>query len=243
MTIEESRDTEYAPKIELDLEALEDIMGSISKTRAKRKINVSVVVDDNALRMMVINIDIDDEWETNVEDMETSDKEWKLPRLRLLSVRDKRFTKIAAVEEDSKCDVIVNNMAKTFNAYVVYIRTKHLIDMLEDIRMTLMERIVVSRDIMQASEDDTYPRIGSKLDKEKEEVRNSFPIPSSNKVFQIVNHLYKKGNETDQGNKLNLLMSQERNEEEQIEGEEQGGVGKLLEVKEDTAVGEVEQAG
>ena len=47
------------------------------------------------------------------------------------------------MREDSKCDVIVNNMAETFNAYVVYARTKHLIDMLEDIRMALMERIVV----------------------------------------------------------------------------------------------------
>jgi len=49
--------------------------------------------------------------------------------------------------EDSKYDVIIN-MSQIFNAYVVYIRNKHLINMLEDIRMALMERNVVKRAIM-----------------------------------------------------------------------------------------------
>ena len=92
------------------------------------------------------------------------------------------------MREDSKCDVIVNNNAETFNAYVVHARTKHLIDVLEDIRMALMERIVVKRSIMEASEDDIEdlcPKIRSKLEKEKEEARNYFPVPAGNKVFWV----------------------------------------------------------
>ena len=55
--------------------------------------------------------------------------------------------------------------------------------------MTLMERIVVKRFIMEASEDDICPRIRSKLKKEKQEVRNCFPIPAGNKVFQVKHRL------------------------------------------------------
>lgn len=95
----------------------------------------------------------------------------------------------AFMREDSKCDVIVNNMAETFNAYVVHARTKHLINMLEDIRMALTERIVVKRSIMEASEDDICPRIRSKVEKEKEETRNCFPVLAGNKVFQVKHRL------------------------------------------------------
>ncbi|KAJ8424131.1 hypothetical protein Cgig2_024374 [Carnegiea gigantea] len=92
----------------------------------------------------------------------------------------------AFVREDSECYVIVNNVAENFNAYVVHVRTKHLIDMLEDIRIVLMERIVVKSSIMEASKDDICPRIRSKLEKEKEEARNCFPVSSGNKVFQDI---------------------------------------------------------
>jgi len=58
------------------------------------------------------------------------------------------------MREDSRCDVIVNHMAETFNAYVIHARTKHLINILEDLRLAFMERIVVKRAIIQAFEDD-----------------------------------------------------------------------------------------
>lgn len=43
------------------------------------------------------------------------------------------------------CDVIINNMAETFNAYTIHVRTKHLIDILEDVGIALVERIVVKK--------------------------------------------------------------------------------------------------
>jgi len=71
---------------------------------------------------------------------------------------------------------------------IVHARTKHLIDMLEDIKMTLMERIIVKRAIMQAFEDDACPEMRSKLEKEKEEARNCFLVPSET-VFQVKHKL------------------------------------------------------
>jgi len=71
------------------------------------------------------------------------------------------------MREDSKCDVIVNNMTETFNVDIVHARTKHLIDILEDIRMDLIKRIMVKRSIRQASEDDIYPKIQIGLSRPK----------------------------------------------------------------------------
>lgn len=45
--------------------------------------------------------------------------------------------------------MIVNNIAETFNAYIVQAIAKHLLFMLEDIRIALMQRIVVKRGLME----------------------------------------------------------------------------------------------
>ena len=68
-----------------------------------------------------------------------------------------------------KCDYVVNNMTKMFNVYIVHARLTHLIEMLEDIGVALMERMVIKKGTMETSEDKTCPRIRSKLEKEKEE--------------------------------------------------------------------------
>ena len=67
-----------------------------------------------------------------------------------------------------KCHYVVNNMVETFNAYIVHAGSKHLIYKLEDIRMALMEKMVVKKRTMETSEDEICPRIRSKLEKEKE---------------------------------------------------------------------------
>jgi len=76
---EKSGDSEYVPKTKVDLEAFEDIAGSISKARGNRKLNVGGGVDDDRCENdgdehdWVTNIQ--DEWEADVEDLETSDEE------------------------------------------------------------------------------------------------------------------------------------------------------------------------
>ena len=89
----------------------------------------------------------------------------------------------------SKCDNVVNNMAKTFKAYIVHTRSKHLLYILKDIRMALMERMVIKKGTIWTSAHEICPRIRSKLEKKKEESRNCFLVPSSNMVFQVSHRL------------------------------------------------------
>ena len=44
----------------------------------------------------------------------------------------------AFMKTQTKVDVIMNNIAKTFNGYIINARTKHLIHMVEDIIIALM---------------------------------------------------------------------------------------------------------
>ena len=51
----------------------------------------------------------------------------------------------AFLKTDTKADVVINNLAKTFNGYMINAMTKHLIYMLEDIITALMQRLVMKR--------------------------------------------------------------------------------------------------
>ena len=93
----------------------------------------------------------------------------------------------AFLKIETKADVIVNNLVETFKGYIINARTKHLIYMLEDIRTTLMQRLVMKRQEMEMTTYVLCPRIQTKLDKEKEEAANRFPMPSNNLIFQV-NH-------------------------------------------------------
>ena len=68
--------------------------------------------------------------------------------------------------------MIMNNLAETFNGYIINVRTKHLIYMLEDIRttLTLIQRLVLKRQETKKSSAVVCPRIQAKLEIEKEEV-------------------------------------------------------------------------
>jgi len=71
----------------------------------------------------------------------------------------------------------MDKMVEPFNAYMVQARAKHLIYMPEDIRIALMEKIVLKRTTMKKAADDVCPRIRVKLEKEREESRNCHPVP------------------------------------------------------------------
>ena len=92
---------------------------------------------------------------------------------------------MAFLKTYTKAVVIVNNLVETFNVYIINVRTKHLIYMLEDIRTTLMQRLVIKRQEMEKITFVLCLRIQAKLDKEKEEVANCFPMPSRNLIFQV----------------------------------------------------------
>lgn len=91
----------------------------------------------------------------------------------------------AFVKTSSKCDVILSNMAETFNCYIIHARAKHLCDMLEDIRSMLMQRLVVKRAEAEKWTTNICPRVQARLDKEKSEASNCCVIPSTLTRFQV----------------------------------------------------------
>ena len=78
----------------------------------------------------------------------------------------------------TKCDVIVSNMVETFNDYTMYARSKHLIDMLEEIRTMLVKRLVTKRYKAQKWICLICPKVHELLEKEKEEVSYYYTFSS-----------------------------------------------------------------
>lgn len=87
----------------------------------------------------------------------------------------------------TKCDVVVNNMAETFNGYIIHARSKHIINMLEDIRKAIMTRLTTNHTQMSRKDVSVCPRIQSKLNKEKNRAYKCEVFPSSHNVFQVSN--------------------------------------------------------
>ncbi|XP_057540707.1 uncharacterized protein LOC130818545 [Amaranthus tricolor] len=81
-------------------------------------------------------------------------------------------------------------MAETFNNYIMHARSKHLIDMLDDIRTMLMKRIATKREECASKWSGLLcPKVQVLLDKEKEEVSNCTVLLSTATVFQVAHHI------------------------------------------------------
>ncbi|XP_076910448.1 uncharacterized protein LOC143568095 [Bidens hawaiensis] len=85
----------------------------------------------------------------------------------------------------TKTDVIVNNMVETINGYILQSRSKHIINMLEDIRLSIMTRLVKKQKEMSAKNVFVCPMIQKKLDREKDKAFKCTVYPSSNTLFQV----------------------------------------------------------
>ncbi|KAL2902291.1 putative protein FAR1-RELATED SEQUENCE 10 [Bienertia sinuspersici] len=91
----------------------------------------------------------------------------------------------AFLDTNTKVDVIVNNLADTFNGYIINSRTKHLIYMLEEIRSNLMQRLVMKRMEMEKHNKMLCPRLQAKLEKEKELAALCECMSSTRTKFQV----------------------------------------------------------
>ncbi|KAL2896655.1 Antiviral helicase SKI2, partial [Bienertia sinuspersici] len=105
----------------------------------------------------------------------------------------------AFVRTESKCDVIMSNMAETFNGYIIHARSKHLIYMLEDIRAALMQRMVLKKTEMEKHQFNICPRVQAKLEKEKEEAAHWPGRPRKNRRKKPMEDPKKKGKLTKHG--------------------------------------------
>ncbi|XP_021993413.1 uncharacterized protein LOC110890146 [Helianthus annuus] len=86
---------------------------------------------------------------------------------------------------DIKSDVVVSNMAETFNGFIIKSRSKHIINMLEDIRLAIMTRLARKKMKMLAKTVTVCPRIQLKLDKEKDKAWRCEVFPSNATLFQV----------------------------------------------------------
>lgn len=92
----------------------------------------------------------------------------------------------AYVKTNTKCEVILSNLVETFNNYIMQARSKHVIDMLEDIRTMLMKRLAVKKDEATTKWSGILcPKVQAILDKEKEEASNCTVMPSTTTLFQV----------------------------------------------------------
>ncbi|KAJ8445120.1 hypothetical protein Cgig2_029492 [Carnegiea gigantea] len=112
----ESGDSEYVPQTKVDLEAFEDIVGGISKARGKRKINVGGGVDDDGCENdgdeYDWDTDIQNEWEADVEDLETSDEEWAAARAKAGECKKQKGSgRIDNAEQVGKQDITADKSA------------------------------------------------------------------------------------------------------------------------------------
>ncbi|KAL0400664.1 UNVERIFIED_CONTAM: hypothetical protein Slati_4096300 [Sesamum latifolium] len=64
----------------------------------------------------------------------------------------------------SKSDILLNNISESFNHMVLRARSKHIVDMLETIRLILMKRIHMRRDQMLKHNGDLCPKIAKILE-------------------------------------------------------------------------------
>lgn len=86
-------------------------------------------------------------------------------------------------------DMILNNTSETFNGYILNARGKHVIHMLEEIRISLMKRVHRKQSEMENHTYRICPRILEKLEKIKHSSRYCIPHTSSDVMFEVENFL------------------------------------------------------
>ncbi|XP_057811798.1 uncharacterized protein LOC131026039 [Salvia miltiorrhiza] len=82
-------------------------------------------------------------------------------------------------------DMVDNNVSETFNGYIVKARAKHIITMLEDIRVTLRGRQYKKLGLVTDSTEKLCPNIRKKLDKLRYDARICQAYPGLGGKFEV----------------------------------------------------------
>ncbi|XP_042051708.1 uncharacterized protein LOC121797038 [Salvia splendens] len=84
-------------------------------------------------------------------------------------------------------DAILNNVCECFNSYILEARNKHIIDMLEEMRTTLMEKLYIKHVEIESagSSSSVCPKIKKKLNTMLYESRNCTTIPAIGGKFEV----------------------------------------------------------
>ena len=104
----------------------------------------------------------------------------------LMDKNPNRFCK-AFLTPLQRSDAILNNVCECFNTYILEARSKHIIDMFEDIRTALMERLCRKNVDIESSEKSSSicPKERKKIGNMIYESRNCTTIPSIGGIFEV----------------------------------------------------------
>ncbi|CAL2270220.1 unnamed protein product [Prunus armeniaca] len=84
-----------------------------------------------------------------------------------------------------KCPILLNNLCESFNFWIMSARYKPIISMMEEIRVKLMRRIQMRRDLMMRWERAICPRPLAKLETSKKQVGDCIAIMYGGPKFQV----------------------------------------------------------
>ena len=93
------------------------------------------------------------------------------------------------LKSESVCDVIVSNTVEIFYSYIMNARSKHLINMLDDIRTMLMKMIVTKRKAAMKWNGVLFSKVQALVDKERKVAAKCTVMPFSANVFQVSHYL------------------------------------------------------
>ncbi|XP_061993412.1 uncharacterized protein LOC133711278 [Rosa rugosa] len=85
-----------------------------------------------------------------------------------------------------KCDILLNNLSESFNAFTLPARVKPVISMFEEMRIKLMKRIHIRRDKMMKVQDTNCPKPREILEKNKVKVATDcIPFGSGSSKIEV----------------------------------------------------------
>lgn len=84
-----------------------------------------------------------------------------------------------------KCDILQNNIAETFNSFVMEARGKPIITMCKIIQRMFMKRYMANKEGMEKYRGPICSRIQTKLEMEKEQSRNFICCMTRNGRFKV----------------------------------------------------------
>ena len=89
----------------------------------------------------------------------------------LLKIPPRHWSK-SRFNYNPKCDVLLNNMSKTFNSVILGARQKPIVTMMEEIRIYLMERWAQNKGRISSYQGSVLPKIKKRLEREQQLTRS-----------------------------------------------------------------------
>ncbi|XP_057809025.1 uncharacterized protein LOC131023500 [Salvia miltiorrhiza] len=96
----------------------------------------------------------------------------------------RRFCKVL-LSTQVQNDMVDNNISETFNGFIVKARSKHIVNMLEDIRISLMERQVKKQQLAEKFDDRVCLAIKKKIEKLMVNARSCIAHPGLRGKFEV----------------------------------------------------------